>query len=80
MQLSYDPEADAVYISIREAHGQVRSRRVDEKRIIHFDEASDDPIGLEFLFVSTGIDLSGIPDEPEVRTLLSSLSKLVPAA
>ncbi len=77
-QVEFDPEADAVYVRLRERQGLVQSERIDEQRIIHYDEAGQ-VIGIEFLFVSRGIATDGLPDEDEVRALLRSMKELAVA-
>ena len=62
MQVRYDPEADAIYVSLREHDGQVRSRNAgDWRRVVDYDEAGE-TVGVELLAVSTGLDLDGLPE------------------
>ncbi|MBI2580182.1 DUF2283 domain-containing protein [Candidatus Woesearchaeota archaeon] len=49
MKIRYDPDADAMYITLRE--GEVhRTSEVDKNTIIDFDEKGD-VVGIEILFV-----------------------------
>ncbi len=77
-QVEFDPEADAVYVRLRERQGLVESERIDEQRIVHYDEAGQ-VVGIEFLFVSRGITTDGLPREDEVRALLRSMKELAVA-
>jgi uncharacterized protein YuzE len=64
MHITYDRQADAVYIRLRDepyAYG----RDLDESRRID-DAAENHPIGIEFLDVSTGVDLRGLPESQEI--------------
>lgn len=80
MLITYDPEADAVYVSLRSLK---RSEVVD--RTVHLDErrnvdyaADGELLGVEFLWVSDGIDLSGVPHADEIRSLLSRFATVLP--
>lgn len=79
MQISYDREADAVYVTLRDHKGHLRARKLGDGRFVHYDE-TDAIVGVEFLFVSQGIDLTGIPEAERIRELLESLGRLIPAA
>lgn len=71
MQVRYDPEADAVYVDLREAQGRVRSRRIDEQRVLDYDERGD-LVGVEFLFVSRGLSLDGLPEAQRIAEAMRS--------
>lgn len=68
--LTYDPEADAIYIKFTEMPFH-EYEEIDSSRGIDVD-ITGKIIGLEILGVSHGIDLDGIPDEilPNVCYLL----------
>ncbi|MEX2446171.1 MAG: DUF2283 domain-containing protein [Dehalococcoidia bacterium] len=72
MFFTYDPEADAIYVEFAEANERSYGERVDEQRIVHRDEAGA-CIGVEFLFVSRGLNLDGMPEADRVRDLLRSI-------
>ncbi|MGH2459806.1 MAG: DUF2283 domain-containing protein [Chloroflexota bacterium] len=70
MTYEYDPEADAIYIRLRDvpyAFGQ----DLDHARRI--DYGSDrQPIGVELLSVSKGVNLDDLPRRTEIERLLES--------
>lgn len=78
MQLHYDPQADAIYVRFAEPETSVRTERLDRRRLIDYDEQNE-PVGVEFLSVSEGIEFAGIPRANEIREALHSLSSLAPA-
>lgn len=59
LEVEYDPEADAVYLRLGDAP-YAFGRDIDERRRIDFD-ANGNPIGIEILFVSSGLNLEGLP-------------------
>ena len=65
----YDEEADAIYIRLSDndySYGEELDR---ERRI---DYAADGtPIGVEFLCVSTGVDLRNLPKQKTIADLLA---------
>jgi uncharacterized protein YuzE len=79
--IEYDPEADAVFASFRQINpGEDQgARTLDDNRLIHYD-ASDEVVGIEFLRVSDGIDLTDIPRADEIAAALRAFPKLQPAA
>ena len=67
---NHDPESDAVYLRLRETeYGE--GRELDDAKHIDLD-VEGNVLGIEFLYVSGGVDLEGIPVEilPEVNQLL----------
>jgi uncharacterized protein YuzE len=76
MRVTYDREADAIYVWLRDvpyAYG----RNLDESRRVDY-AADHHPIGIEFLDVSQGVDLRGLPD---AKTIASELRQLqIPVA
>ncbi len=70
MKLKYDQEADAIYVYFSRkpyAYG----KELDDER--HIDYALDDTlIGIEFLCVSKGVNLSGLPRAKEIAQLLEN--------
>ena len=76
MQVRYDPEADAIYVSLREHDGQLRSRNAgDWRRVVDYDEAGE-PVGVELLAVSTGLDLDGLPEADAIGAAIRSFPRL----
>lgn len=67
LTLQYDPDADALYIRLRDlpyAFGE----DIDHERRIDY-AASGEPIGIEILCASHGVDTRGLPDEAAVSRL-----------
>lgn len=63
MKISYDREADALYIRLRERVDQVRVARLSEDVACDLD-ASDQIVGIEILNASAFFDR---PEAPSVR-------------
>ena len=64
------PEDDAIYLQLLDTE-YGGGREVDDRR--HIDLAKDgNVLGIEFLSVSDGVDLDGLPEEllPEISRLL----------
>jgi uncharacterized protein YuzE len=74
MQIQYDPEADAIYVSLRTPRGLVKGDRIDNRRTVCYDER-DQIVGVEFLFVSHGIDLEAMPAADEIDAALRSFPR-----
>ncbi len=74
LQVRYDPEADAVYVSFREVEaGGIRdSLELDESRHVDYDH-NDQIVGIEFLKVRDGINLDGVPHADDIRHALEQL-------
>ncbi|GEM_PF-1197145 len=70
MRLTYDTEADAAYIYLRPmpATGVDHTVALDTDRMV--DYAGDEPVGVELLNVSLGVNLDGLPRSVEVEDLL----------
>ena len=76
MELRYDPEADAIYVALGEHEGRVRSRNAgDWRRVIDYDDTGE-PVGIELLAVSTGVDLEGLPDAKAIGEAIRSFPRL----
>lgn len=75
MHIDYDQEADAIYIQFREAQGQVVSHRLDRRRAVDRDELGD--VGVELLFVGSGLDLTGLPRRDEIAAALQAIPRPV---
>ncbi len=71
MQLEYDTEADAIYVRFRDPQGRVRSHRIDDRRIVDYDER-DEVVGVELLAVSHGVDLDGVPEASRIAEAMRS--------
>jgi uncharacterized protein YuzE len=68
---THDPDADAVYVYLTGAEVE-RSTSLDDLRIIDYSVGGR-VVGLEFLGVSGGIDLSDIPYRHKVEALIGEL-------
>jgi uncharacterized protein YuzE len=68
LTLKYDPDADAIYIRLNDlpyAFGE----DIDHERRIDYAE-NGEPIGIEILCASDGIDTHGLPHEDAVSRLV----------
>jgi uncharacterized protein YuzE len=68
VRLSYDREADAIYITLRElpyAYGE----DIDHERRVDYS-AYGEPIGVELLCVSDGVNVDDLPDQATIVRLL----------
>lgn len=70
MYLEYDREADAVYVTLREAT-YAYGEDLDPERRIDYD-AQGEPIGIEFLNVSKGVNPDDLPYGETVAELLAA--------
>lgn len=71
MTLHHDPDADALYIKLGDlpyAFGE----DLDHERRVDYS-ADGQPVGIEILGVSAGIDTRGLPDEAAVTALLEKM-------
>ncbi len=64
MRIEYDEKADALYIALND-RPYAFGRDLDDRRRIDFD-AEGQPIGVELLFPSRGVDLHGLPLDASV--------------
>lgn len=81
MHFTYDSQADAIYLEVREPEGGERGgRRLDEKRIAVVDR-SGNVYAYELLFVSSGISLDGIDavDAALIREAIDSMHQVAVA-
>jgi uncharacterized protein YuzE len=68
IRLTYDREADAVYVYLSEKPYDHGKRLGNRRRI---DYASDGTVvGIEFLYVSDGVDVSDLPEQEQISRLL----------
>jgi uncharacterized protein YuzE len=68
LKVDYDQEADAVYVTLREAQCAY-TRSLDALRNVDY-AADGGPIGVELLRVSGGVDLTDVPNGPEIGDAL----------
>lgn len=80
MLLQYDDNVDARYAPFREIEpGSIKQvRLVDDRRNVDHDAAGE-PIGVEFLCVSDGVSLDGIPRAEEIARALRAFSPSIAA-
>ncbi|MHB1574960.1 MAG: DUF2283 domain-containing protein [Candidatus Dormibacteria bacterium] len=70
MHLEHDREADAVYITLREGTYAYGDDLGSERRIDY--ESSGEPLGIELLNVSQGVDVNDLPQSEEVGMFLAA--------
>ena len=75
MRVIYYPEEDALYIQLLDSHVS-HGRAVDDRRHVDYTTTGE-VAGVEFLYVSDGIDLNDIPDV-DTGLLESLLDKMAP--
>jgi uncharacterized protein YuzE len=69
MLVTYDADADAVYVYLRDVNHEVDdTRAIDGDRNV--DYLGDVPLGIEFLNASRGLRLEGLPEKEAVAALL----------
>jgi uncharacterized protein YuzE len=68
---TYDPDADALYVHLIDIEVE-RSTSLDDLRIIDYS-VDGRVVGVEFLGVSAGVDLSDIPYRHKVERLIGEL-------
>lgn len=68
MYLTYDEQADAVYVQFRRST-VTRTEELSDSVAVDYD-AEGRPLGVEFLNVSFGIDLDQVPRRAQVAKLL----------
>src|SRR4051812_27859294 len=69
MRLQLDKEADAAYIVIADRDVS-RTEKLDENRLMDYGERNT-VVGIEFLNVSSGVDLSDLPFHDELVRLFN---------
>ena len=70
MGFNHDPDVDAIYLKLLDTE-YGGGREVDGRRHINLDKDGN-VLGIQFLDVSDGVDLDGLPEEllPEITRLL----------
>lgn len=78
--VEYDGTANAIYIDFSEDSEarSTRQERLDDRRILEWDDHGN-ILGVEFLDVSGGIVLDGVPRADDIRAALAALGHLVSA-
>ena len=65
----YDPEADILYVQLRDSETPATQKFLDDLRILDYS-ADGAVVGVEFICASAGIDLSDVPFAPSVEELI----------
>ena len=68
-RITYNREADAAYIFLHEGMRVARTHNLDGSRLVDY-AADGEPIGIELLDVSEGVNLDGLPARDAVSMLL----------
>ncbi len=66
---TYDPKADAIYITLSDA-SIAYTKSLDDTRIIDY-ASNGDPRGIELLCVSHGVATDSLPFEDDITKLLA---------
>ncbi|MGI8856098.1 MAG: DUF2283 domain-containing protein [Thermomicrobiales bacterium] len=69
-RMTYNREADAAYIFLREDMQVARTRNLDGSRLIDYADDGE-PIGVELLDVSEGVNLDGLPGSEAIARSLT---------
>ncbi len=75
MNIEHDTTADAIYIRLRRKR-YARGTDLDDSRRVDY-AADGDPIGIELLNVSLGVNLDDLPRAAEVAKLLETRGIMV---
>jgi len=73
LKVEYDPEANAAYVYLHAGRQRTyaSTMRIDDFRLL--DVAQDGtPIGIDFMLVSQGVDLRGLPEPEALAEALTS--------
>lgn len=77
MMLTYDPEADAMYVSFVRRHDGDVARTIELGDDRQADYGEDGTLlGVEFLGVSAGLNLDGVPREDDIRRIVAGLPRV----
>lgn len=67
MYVEIDPSVNAAYVTVTE-NDVDRTEALDQRRRMDFDQHGE-LVGMEFLDVSNGVDLQGLPFRPQLERL-----------
>ena len=76
MYVTYDDEADVLYVRYREEGEYAFSRDHGDGRYVEYD-VDGLPMGVELIGASRGVDISGLPDADEIARGIRGLSTLL---
>lgn len=68
MRYEYDYNTDSAYIHINKLP-HAYSKEIDDARFVDYAEDGT-VIGIELLYIGSGVDVSGLPNESEIGKLL----------
>ena len=77
MHLTYDPEARAVYVTLRDVPSVDYTRELDTDRLV--DYVAGEPVGVELLNVHLGVNTDGLPAAERIAQLLRQELGMRPA-
>jgi uncharacterized protein YuzE len=77
MELAYDDEASAIWIGLRDGESR-GAREVSPHTLVHYGTKGE-VLGVEFIVVSQGIDLTDVPEADRVAGLLRAIPQPAPA-
>jgi uncharacterized protein YuzE len=66
--VQYDEENDVLYVLLSDREVS-KTRTLDDLRLVDYDD-QEQPVGVEFISASDGIDLSNAPSPARIRRLL----------
>ena len=72
IRVEYDEEADAIAIHLQEPQGDVVTEDFGPGRYVDYD-ASGAVVGVEFLVVSRGITVDGLPEVERIKHALRAI-------
>jgi hypothetical protein len=76
MLVEFDPEVDAIRVRLTQRRDEhVRGKRLDDRRLVLFND-QDEPVSVEVLFVSQGIELDGLPQAAAIAAALRAFPRL----
>ena len=75
MRYTYDDEADALYVHLREDVPVARSVIVDDARVVDLDR-SDAPVGIEVVEASRGVVVRDLIDRFGLERFAARLAQL----
>ena len=76
VQVEYDEEADAIAVHLSEPQGAVVTEDFGPGRYVDYD-ATGAVVGVEFIGVSRGISVDGLPEAERVRRALNAIPRPV---
>jgi uncharacterized protein YuzE len=70
LSVEYSREVDAMYIWLRRGVERAFGRKLDDSRYLDYGEDGQ-PIGVELLNVSHGVETEGLPEKDAIERLLA---------